>query len=151
MSEQGFSHQQWLERGDWEMALQQWVDSHPAQATGLCLASVLREETPPEQHAVLDEITRCFQKHDNALRWRIFNRFSLEGFGSPVGALALALFWSEGSLAPEGVDPVYPDPALVPQMLHTTMLLLAAQLNDSPVEGTRALLNRCLAWEAMSK
>ncbi|WP_226572032.1 DUF6931 family protein [Mangrovibacter yixingensis] len=147
MHEQGFSHQQWLERGDWEMALQQWVDTHSSQVAGLCLAAVLREETPPEQHAVLDDIARCYQEHDNALRWRIFNHFAEDGFGSPVGALALALFWSKGSLAPEGVDPVYPDPALVPQMLHTTMLLLAAQLNTSPVEGARLLLNRCMTWE----
>ncbi len=55
-------------------------------------------------------------------------------------ALALSLFWSQGSMSPEGLEAVYPEPHLSTGMLRCALLMLATRNADNPADGTRHLL-----------
>ncbi len=58
----------------------------------------------------LDAVARWLQAPDDMLRRAAWAR--CEPAAGPVRFLGAALFFSGGSIAPEGLEPVHPDPAL---------------------------------------
>lgn len=130
--------QQQIADGQWEEVLTVWVQQTEPRTLGLWLLGRLREMGQPAQ--LLDEMQRWYAEPDEKLRWQIFHHGEIQGFDTPVGALALSLFWSQGSMSPEGLEPVYPEPHLSAQMRRCVLLMLATRNTDSPADGTRHLL-----------
>lgn len=147
MSPQKRSPQQLLEADQWEEALRQWALRFTPQTLGIRLCALLRKVTPASLHPLLEAIAQCYHQPDDTQRWAIFEQAQAVGFTTPVGALALSLFWSQGSMSPEGLEPVYPDPQLSPQMLHCALVMYVTRLAESPVDGVRQLLAHGTASE----
>ncbi|WP_312414933.1 DUF6931 family protein [Pseudescherichia sp.] len=139
--------QQRLASGQWEEVLKQWAQGFSTQALGLRLAALMQEVMPASCHALLASISSGYRQPDDAVRWHVFEQGKKMGFSTPVGALALSLFWSYGSMTPPEREPVYPDPQLSPQLLHCALVMLVTQLADAPVEGVKILFARCAAKE----
>jgi hypothetical protein len=85
--------------------------------------------------SLLEDMCLWYRKPDDVLRWQIMNKAKLTGLTTPAGALAISLFLSQGSLSPDGLEPVYANPALSPQMLHSALVMFVLQLADRPAEG----------------
>lgn len=132
-----------LAQGEWEAMLILWLEQQPYHRalykTHACLSAVPDDSVWQRCHA---DIAQWLREPDEALRWRIFQHGNLLGFSSPLGALALSLFWSQGSMTPTGLDAVYPDPELSPAMLlcslKSSCLMLA--IEEAPLVGARALM-----------
>lgn len=142
MSPEDLPHQQLLASGYWEEALLHWSQQIDFKTTVTQLTCVLRQITGVEVAPLLDDIARYDHQPEETLRWRIFEQGKTLGFNSAVGALALALFWSQGSMSPPEFEPVYPDPQLSQKILNCALVMSACQLADSPVEGVRQLFSR---------
>ncbi|ECT5252910.1 hypothetical protein ATT74_25340 [Salmonella enterica subsp. enterica serovar Panama] len=125
----------------WETELKNWEQTMSQQELGLHLSFILHKFVQPELHPILEDITKCFQYPEDTLRWEIFEKAQTLGFDTPTGALALALFWSHGSMSPEGLEPVYPDPSLVPQMLHCVSVMCVTKFAEIPEHGTQLLIS----------
>jgi len=126
--------------GRWEEVLTLWVQQATPRALSLWLLERLREIEPPAFALLLTEMHRWNTHPDEKLRWQIFHHAEILGFDTPAGALALSLFWSEGSMSPEGLEPIYPEPHLSAEMRRCVLLMLATRNTDTPAEGTRHLL-----------
>ncbi|PIJ48246.1 hypothetical protein BL250_14445 [Erwinia sp. OLTSP20] len=133
----------------WHAELQQWAQRFSPQVLGTRLALLLRQCPPADanRQALLDAIIQQYRQPDEQRRWHIFEQAKKAGFNTATGALALSLFWSAGSMAPEGLAPVYPQPHLSPQMLQCALLLCATQLAENPAEGVQQLIARATALE----
>jgi len=141
MSDYGYaSAVQQFSDGEWEDVLTRWVKQAEPLALSLWLLSGVRciEHTASAQ--LLDEMQRWYAEPDEKLRWQIFYHAEVLGFDTPAGALALSLFWSQGSMSPEGLEPVYPEPHLSGEMRRCVLLMLATRNTDNPADGTRRLL-----------
>ncbi len=55
------------------------------------------------------------------------------GADTPAGGLALAAYWTEGSMAPAGQPEAAPPPFLTAQTLAAVLTLAAAQAKDVPL------------------
>ncbi|NIH07160.1 DUF6931 family protein [Providencia rettgeri] len=141
MKQNESSTQQLLELDQWEKTLQQWFYSLSPQVLGPQLAILLQKITPIANHQLLNDISSAYHEKNDSLRWSIFEKAQLIGFGTPTGSLALALFWSYGSMSPLGFEPVYPDPKLSSQMLYCVVLMVVTQLADSPINGLTQFLS----------
>lgn len=134
-----------LAHGEWEAMLILWLEQQPYHQalykTHACLSDVLDDAIWQRCHA---DIAQWLLEPDETLRWRIFQQGNLLGFASPLGALALSLFWSQGSMTPTGLDAVYPEPDLSPTMLLCSLtsscLMLAPE--EAPLVGARALMDK---------
>ncbi|PTA91834.1 hypothetical protein CWM66_11545 [Kosakonia sp. H7A] len=135
------SHHQQLACGNWEEALQQWRQQYDFKTVVSQLTALLRRFASTDALPLLDDIARYGRQPDETLRWRIFEQAKELGFNTPVGALALSLFWSQGSMSPPDLEPVYPDPQLSQQILNCALVMSACQLSDSPTEGVRLLFS----------
>ncbi|EMM7535734.1 MULTISPECIES: DUF6931 family protein [Citrobacter] len=124
----------------WMDELDLWVNQAEPRALSLWLIGRLRTITHFGGLSLLDEMHHWYSQPDEKLRWQIFHHAESQGFDTPAGALALSLFWSQGSMSPEGLAPVYPEPHLSGEMLRCVLLMLAAQSADNPAEGFHHLL-----------
>ncbi len=147
MTQNEFNPDKLLEEGRWEEALKCWAHSLPVNRLGSQLVALLRETVPTSLHPLLSEMNQQFSQYDNARRWRIFEQAQSQDLSSPTGALALSLFWANGSMSPDDLPPVYPEPQLSSQMLECALVMLAVELGEPPVEGARHLIQRCLPKE----
>lgn len=149
MSEHGFPLQYPLTPDNWREALRQWSMSVPAKALGPRLVALLKTVTPqvPGMSSLQDDMFLWYQQPDDALRWRIFEKAKAIGLSTPTGALALSLFWSQGSMAPAGLDPVYPAPEISPQMLQSALVMFVIQLADTPVESMNRFFELWMSTE----
>jgi hypothetical protein len=131
-----------LKKGQWEDTLLLWSESINPLWLGSRLAVLLREFVSVDFFALLDDLSEGYRQPEgeDKLRWRIFEQAQRLGFDTPAGALALSFFWSQGSMAPEGLVPVYPEPELSLRMLRCALMMCATLLDQSPIEGTRLLL-----------
>lgn len=141
MASVDLSHQQQLASGNWEEALQLWSQQFDFKTIVNQLTALLRRFASTETLPLLDDITRYARQPDEMLRWRIFEQAKDLGFNTPAGALALSLFWSQGSMSPPELEPVYPDPQLSPQLLNCALMMCACQLSESPAEGVSLLFS----------
>ncbi len=130
-----------LSGDNWEEALHQWSQQRDFKTVVTQLTALLRHVASTETIPLLDDISRYGRQPEETLRWRIFDQAKALGFNTPAGALALALFWSQGSMSPPDVEPVYPDPQLSQQILNCALVMSACQLSDSPMEGVRLLFS----------
>lgn len=104
-----------------------------------------------------DEVKNCLHimrhwladRTDDDARRQIFTLSELQGFDTPLGALGLSLFWSQGSMTPEDAEPVFPEPQLSPLMLLCSLklLCLAEAKENPPVDGAICLLRPWLKGE----
>lgn len=131
----------------WEETLRQWSLTLPPVMLGLRLTALLREVMPTTFHSLLDAIAQQYRQPEEKQRWQILEQAKKLGFSTPVGALALSQFWSHGSMSPDGLEPVYPEPELSPQMLHCALVMLVAQLAENPTDGVRQLIARSAMLE----
>lgn len=131
----------------WEAHLRQWAQMLSPGALGLKLAIMLRDLTPPNGQPLLDLMIQQYHQPDDARRRQIFELAKTYGFCTPVGTLALAQFWSAGSMSQDGLPPVYPEPHLSPQMLYCTLVMLVSQLADNPADGVRQLFKNSATLE----
>ncbi|MEZ2578325.1 DUF6931 family protein [Buttiauxella ferragutiae] len=129
-----------LNEGQWEEAIRVWMTSLPVPVLALKLAEQLRNTQPPDTHHLLEAIYKWYHQPEETLRWEIFEQAKEVGFSTPSGALALSLFWSQGSMSPAGLEPIYPDLQLSGQMLHCALVMHIAHLADTPVESVRQWL-----------
>lgn len=139
--------QQLIADGQWEEVLALWVQQTTTRTLGLWLIGCLRDIGQYTSGQLLDEMQRWYAEPNEKLRWQIFHRAEIHGFDTLAGALALSLFWSQGSMSPEGLEPVYPEPRLSAQMLHCVLLMLASLHTDNPADGTRYLLTQWINQE----
>lgn len=138
-----------LSAGRWENALSLWVQQATPRALSLWLLQRLYERKDPVCASLLDEMQRWYAQPEESLRWQIFQHAEVLGFDTPAGALALSLFWSEGSMSPEGLEPVYPKPHLSGEMRRCVLLMLATLHSDTPAEGAGHLLAQWMNQEKM--
>jgi len=136
----GQSNMQQSADDQWEQVLTLWVKQADPRALSLWLLGCLRRIAHPACAQVLDEMQRWYAEPNEKLRWQIFHHAEILGFDTPAGALALSLFWSQGSMSPEGLEPVYPAPHLSGEMRRCVLLMLATRNTDNPADGTRRLL-----------
>jgi hypothetical protein len=125
---------------EWEEALTHWVKQADPRALSLWLLRGLCHIAPPASTQLLDEMQRWYAQPEEKLRWQIFHHAEILGFDTPAGALALSLFWSQGSMSPEGLEPVYPEQHLSGEMRRCVLLMMATRNIDNPADGTRRLL-----------
>lgn len=126
----------------WEETLTLLVQRAEPQGLCLWLLRCLRLIAHPASAQLLDEMQRWYAQPDEKLRWQIFRHAEILGFDTPAGALALSLFWSQGSMSPEGLEPVYPEPHLSAEMRRCVLLMLATHNTDNPADGARRLLEQ---------
>ncbi|MGN7915237.1 DUF6931 family protein [Enterobacter sp. 22466] len=131
----------------WEESLRQWAQGFSSHTLGITLTALMRSVMPDREKPLLEVIAQQYQQPEEQRRWQIFAQAEMLGFSTPVGALALSQFLSRGSMAPDGLAPVYPEPQLSAQMLHCALVMLVTQLAESPVDGVRLLIERSAALE----
>lgn len=133
---------------EWEEALTHWVKQADPRELSLWMLGCMRHIAHPDSTQLLDEMQLWYAEPDEKLRWQIFHHAEILGFDTPAGALALSLFWSQGSMSPEGVEPVYPEPHLSAVMRRCVLLMLATRNDDNPADGTRRLLAQWIQEKA---
>ena len=136
-----------LDRKEWENALFLWLERQPYKTA---LRKVLVCLAPHSKNSIWND---CYHDcsvwlttSDDVLRWRIFQYSQQLGFDTPMGALGLSLFWSEGSMTASELEPVYPEASLSTQMLLCAMKLISHDMSalQSPIFGARMLIDRLL-------
>jgi hypothetical protein len=95
----------------------------------LCVWLVHRPEWTPPREAALRAVVQWIQDPSEARRRQAEIAAGAEGTRTPAGALALATFWSEGSMTPPGLPEVLPPPNLSATTVAEAVLL-AANLGD---------------------
>ncbi|EEJ9029331.1 hypothetical protein TL99_004591 [Salmonella enterica subsp. enterica] len=126
---------------EWEIILIEWSRHLPLKNQGVRLSAFLKEAMPSELHPLLADISQCCLYPEDALRWKIFNEAEQIGFSTPVGTLALACFWLNGSMSPIGLEPIYPASHLSHHMIQCVLIMCANLLADIPMEGVHKLLS----------
>lgn len=121
--------------------LLRWEKSIPPKKLGPRLAKILKELLSQDFHSLLEDISNGYSQPENELRWKIFEQAKLIGFSTSAGTLALAFFWSTGSMSPIGLTPVYPDPELSSKMLHCVVIMCCCLLSENPLDGIEKLLS----------
>ncbi|WP_336213741.1 DUF6931 family protein [Enterobacter sp. P82] len=131
----------------WEETLRQWAQRLSPLALGKRLTMLMQSIASEHEKPLLAAISQQYHQPEEQRRWQIFAQAEALGFSTPVGALALSQFLSHGSMAPDGLAPVYPEPQLSSQMLHCALVMLTTQLAENPVDGVRLLIERSYALE----
>jgi hypothetical protein len=125
----------------WEEAILKWARNIPLPQLGKRLAEIMCRVTVDSEKPLLEAILTQYGQPDSSNRWSIFEQAQAIGFDTPVGALALAQFWSTGSMAPDELSPVYPEPHLCLQVIHCAMVLTACRLAENPSEGVQRMID----------
>lgn len=130
-----------IKGNEWEICLIEWSRHLPLKNQGVRISEFLKEFMPSELHPILADISQCYLYPEDELRWKIFNEAQQIGFSTPVGALALACFWLNGSMSPIGLEPIYPDTHLSHHMIHCVLVMCANLLAEIPTDGVHHLLS----------
>ncbi|MFT2793424.1 DUF6931 family protein [Serratia sp. T13T92] len=142
----GYEALQLVSSGRWEQALQLWTEQVDPAMLCVWVAEIIALGRTRDGQ-LLDEIRNWSVQKSDSLRWRIFHLAEDQGFDTPTGALGLSLFWSEGSMSLEGLEPIFPDSQLSRQMCHCMLLMWVIQSTDNPEEGARNLLTQWINEE----
>jgi hypothetical protein len=114
-----------------------WLPKRLAVAWAcVCLRDVLGDNATAHDRSVFEIVDRWLQQPDEADRRAAEAAAAANEYDGAASQIALAVFTSEGSLAPEGVDPVPPDDRLCGQSV-TTALIMAAYLGDPTLANRR--------------
>lgn len=138
----GQKEQKYDANSSWEDVLTQWAKNADPHTLSQWLIIIIRPISPLSAIPLLDKMQRWYSNQDEKLRWEIFHHAESIGFDTPAGALALSLFWSQGSMSPEGLEPVYPEPHLSTEMRRSVLMMLATYNSDYPADGAYNLLAR---------
>jgi hypothetical protein len=101
----------------------------PAQAVWwgcVCAWQALKPNPNPPQSSALQAAVHWVLDPTEPRRRRAESAGKAAGAGTPAGAVALAAFYSSGSLAPANLPEVLPPPGLSAQMVAGAILLAAA-------------------------
>ncbi len=100
-----------------------------------CLESVASDRLPPPQMSALRS-ARQWSAEPNEKNRRIAETAAAAAkYEGPASFLALAAFWSEGSLAPEGLEAVPPNDGLTAQGVMAALLIAASQGDPAQTAG----------------
>jgi hypothetical protein len=102
----------------------------PAQAVWwgcVCVWEALKPNLAPKPAAALQAALRWVLEPGEPRRREAESAGKSAGVDTPAGALALAAFHTEGSMAPANLPAVAPPPGLAAQTLSAAILLAAAQ------------------------
>jgi pSer/pThr/pTyr-binding forkhead associated (FHA) protein len=106
--------------------LASWLPKPVAVAWGCrCVQSVLGESLKPADQAALDAAAAWAEEPEEPRRRTAEAAANACKFDGPAACLALAAFWSGGSLAPENLDPI-PPPGTATAKAVTGALMMAA-------------------------
>lgn len=130
-----------LAAGKWEQAISDFAEFYSSQDLLTWLVNFPLDD--PESEACVKNMRRWLQHPDEDLRWKIFEQAQTLGFSHRVGATGLSLFWSQGSMTAEGLEPVYPEPHLFGQMLLCALKLVCVRLSEDGTlpQGTYRLFS----------
>ncbi|MCL4205423.1 MAG: FHA domain-containing protein [Pirellulaceae bacterium] len=95
-----------------------------AWASG-CVRSVLEETAKPADQAALDAAEAWAAQPDETKRRAAADAAKACNNSGPAASVALAAFWSEGSLAPPNLPPVPPPPTATAQSLAAALMMAA--------------------------
>lgn len=102
----------------------------------LALWHVYRPEPPAAVDATLAALVRWVEDPNEENRYAVRAAGEALGRRHPVGALAFAAFWSEGSMSLPNLPEVLPPPDLSSQTLASTLSLA---INSQPFDRSREL------------
>lgn len=106
-----------------------------AQALELVLtfvSSVYERELMQEERMLFQQARRWRANGGDPLRHELFEQAQALGFDNPISCLVLSIFWSEGSMAPTGLEEVYPQPWQAPVTLANTLCLILHCYSEHP-------------------
>lgn len=92
----------------------------------LCVWQALRPHPAPAAAAALAAVLRWLRESNEETRRAVEAAGRAAGANTPAGCLALAAFWSEGSMAPPNVPSVMPPPHLTARAVASAVLLAGA-------------------------
>lgn len=131
----GLAPAQWVDQlkrdGDLRLAARVIGLALPRMEAIAWAASVLREvidqdTLPPARRLLLDGTMRWLDDPTDEHRWSVHNSAESSDDDWPEKLLALAVFFSGGSIGPEGIDPILPAPFLTGELVSGAILLAAA-------------------------
>ena len=93
----------------------------------LCLRSVSDPMRLPKQAEALKAVVRWVMEPGETNRQAAGAAGKDAGFATPVGCIAMAVFWSGGSILPPNQPVVPPDPLLTANTLSGTIMAAAAE------------------------
>lgn len=102
-----------------------------------CLRERLKNPLPAPQNDAVDAAANWAAEPDESLRRTAEAKAAAAGYAGPGATLALAAFWSDGSLAPEGSPEVEPDERLTSRGVSAALLTAAYQ--DDPIEAPKLM------------
>lgn len=114
--------------GKWELAISDFTESYSHHDLLTWLVNFHLDD--PESEGCVKDMRRWLRHPDEELRWKIFEQAQTLGFSHRVGATGLSLFWSQGSMTAEGLEPVYPESHLSGQMLLCALKLVCVRLSE---------------------
>lgn len=123
----------------WESELKLFVESSKLSELIAWLVSVLMPSASPESSILLRNIQTYLESPSPTLRWDIFKRAENIGFSTSTGLLGLVLFLMDGSMSPEGYEPVYPPEGVAEQIIHCILVLLAVSKSECPSKEAEVL------------
>lgn len=132
---QGIAPAQWVEQlkhdGDLALAARVIGAALPRTEAIAWAAAVLRavidqQALPPARRLLLDASMRWLDDPSDAHRWSVFNSAQTADDDWPEKLLALAVFFSGGSIGPEDIDPILPAPHLTGELASGAVQLAAA-------------------------
>ncbi|EBN7971019.1 hypothetical protein BH006_06870 [Salmonella enterica] len=133
------------EHARWDGPLTHWIENHPVEVVQEWIVKYgLRHQLFEGEDArrLATDILTYLHHHDEALRWSVFYQLDGAGIGDILGSVGLSVFWSGGSLTPEGQPPVYPPAGAATKILLSAgkqLVVLCAPGNDLS-EGVRRFL-----------
>jgi hypothetical protein len=93
----------------------------------LCVWQVCRPDPPSEMAAALQAAIQWVRDPSEAHRKAAQRPGEAAGLPNPAGAVAMAVFWSGGSMTPDSLPPVPPPPGLTPRTIAAAVLSAVAQ------------------------
>jgi hypothetical protein len=98
----------------------------------LCAWEFYRPEAAAHEAEALHAVVSWLQERSDPLRRAAESAARHAGVATPAGALALAVFFSGGSLAPAGLPEVAPDPVVAPKLLAHAVLTASREAHRTP-------------------
>ncbi len=93
----------------------------------LCVWDAQRDSTDPRRHLAMEAVVQWTQLPSETNRRTCEHFGRLLGLGVSTGALAMAVFWSGGSMSAPDLPHVDPPPALAAQVIGGTVQLAAVE------------------------
>jgi hypothetical protein len=102
----------------------------------LCLRSVVDPMRKPKQAEALKAVVRWVLNPNEENRQAAGKAGKAATFGTPVGAIAMSVFFSGGSIMPPGEKEIPPDPLLTANILTGTIPGLIAEVPPEKAKPT---------------